>query len=124
MKERKLINTKVAGAINNVQQKIVADPRIAQFAMASVIMCPMMVGATSSTANVMSSALGVVFTIFQYVGIFLLVMSTVNLINSIRQEDGDRQQKAVVGLVIAGVMIGLKLLITPVIQSTGVQITL
>lgn len=119
----KLANSRLAKAVNDFQQKAVANPRIAQFAMAATIACPMFAGA-SSTANVMGSALDVVFTVFQYVGVLLLVMSFVSLITAIKEENGDRQQKSVIGLVIAAVMIGLKLLLTPVLNSTGVQISL
>ena len=42
------------------------------------------------------------------------------MVSAIRQEDGDRQQKAIVGLVIAGVMIGLKIIVQPIINATGV----
>ena len=74
----------------------------------------------AGTEDTMRAALDVVFNVFGYVGVFLLVTGFVALVSAIRQEDGDRQQKAIVGLVIAGVMIGLKIIVQPIINATGV----
>lgn len=103
----------------NVSEKAIKHSREAQTLLMLLLMNPIYSRA-AGTEDTMRAALDVVFNVFGYVGVFLLVTGFVVLLSATRQEDGDRQQKAIVGLVIAGVMIGLKIIVQPIINATGV----
>ena len=111
--------SKIKKLPTNVSEKVIKHSREAQTLLMLLLMNPMYSRAAGKE-DIMREALDVFFNIFGYVGVFLLVAGFVTLVSAIRQEDGDRQQKAIVSLVIAGVMIGLKVIVAPIINNTGV----
>ena len=84
---------------------------------------PMSVSA-AATENIISAALGVVCDICLYGGVFFLVTSVIQLINSLKQEDPERQHKAITGLIVACVCIGIRILLGPILTATGTGITI
>ena len=114
--------------LKNVRNWIYLRNKELQAAFVTSMLMPLQAGATNANTNttqsIMKNALDVVFQIFMYVGIFVAIFGVVNLINSIQQQDGDRQQKAVGGIVIGGVMIGLKFFVAAIINNAGTGITL
>ena len=99
---------KLIDNFKNLKYWLMSKNKELQAALVIAMMIPLRVSADTGTASVMNAALGVVFDIFMYVGIFVIIFGAVNLFNSIQQQDGDRQQKAVTGLVIGGALIGLR----------------
>jgi hypothetical protein len=80
--------------------------------------------ATDPTKKIIGTVLGVVCNVFLYVGVFFLVTGVASLISALKQEDADRQQKAITSIVIAVTMIGIKLLLGPILTATGTGITI
>ena len=85
--------------------------------LAAMIVSPVHIFADASPDSIISSALGVVSDVFKYLGIFFLAVSFMNLISALKQEDGDRQQKAIAGIVISVIMIANKPLLNGILSA-------
>lgn len=79
---------------------------------------------SGGTSNIVGMGLGIVCYAFMVVGIFIVIYQTIQLVSSIKEENGDRQQKAIVGLVIGAVFIGIKPLAEKILSAAGVSVSI
>lgn len=110
---------KVSKTMNDVRYGIPA-----KLTVLGLMGAPMTVFAADPTKKIIGKVLGIVCTVFLYVGVFFLAVGIGNLISALKQEDGDRQQKAITGIVIAVVMIGLKAILNGVLKVTDTNVTI
>ena len=74
-----------------------------------------------STGAVLSKALGYLGDAFMYVGIFLAVLFFVELLACLKRDDPDGVTKNVRGLIIGGILIGIKPIMSGIVSVMGVS---
>ena len=77
---------------------------------------------TDETADqIVVRIIGVVCTIFRYIGIILLVWSIGMLILSFKNEDADSKSRAVLLMVVSVALIAIKSVLAAILPAVGIQ---
>ena len=92
---------------------LVAGEAIANFAMCA-----------ADLNQIMGSILGVLATVFLYVGILLLCWGIGQLVLAFKNEDADSKSRAIMLIVASVFLIGIRTFLTAVLESTGSGITI
>ena len=72
--------------------------------------------------KLMNGILGIIFTIFRYVGILLLVWAIVQIVMAFKNDDADSKQKGMVLAVISVVLILIGTIIMPILKTAGINL--
>lgn len=80
--------------------------------------------AAASISSILSTVLNVVGNVFIAIGVFFLVVGIGSLIQALKHEDPDRQQKAITTIVISIVLIGVKPTINLILAATGTGVSI
>ena len=96
-------------------------------ALAVIMLCSSIFSvalAAGSAESIIGKVLGIVLKIFLYIGVVLLVWSIGMLILAFKNEDADSKTRAIMLLIVSIVLIGLKPLVTGVLNTVAVNISI
>lgn len=116
--------SKVASGFKRASALGTAAICTAEASMMNVFATEGVEGPTADTDNttmndLMNGILGIIFTIFRYVGILLLVWAIVQIVMAFKNDDADSKQKGMVLAVIAVVLTTISLTINPILKAAG-----
>lgn len=97
------------------------DLKISATATGLIAMANSLSVMAGATSKLIGEALGYVCFAFRMVGIFVALYQFIQLVSAIKEENGDRQQKAIIGLVVGAVFIGAGTIANKVITASGIN---